>query len=54
MYDKLTQSDIDKMMEEIEHRKLVVRKECLEAVKEARAHGDLSCLLYTSDAADEL
>ena len=42
MYDKLTQSDIDKMMEEIEHRKLVVRKECLEAVKEARAHGDLS------------
>ena len=42
MYDKLTQSDIDKMMEEIEHRKMVVRKECLEAVKEARAHGDLS------------
>ena len=42
MYDKLTQSDIDKMKEEIEHRKLVVRKECLEAVKEARAHGDLS------------
>ena len=42
MYDKLTQSDIDKMMEEIEHRKLVVRRECLEAVKEARAHGDLS------------
>ena len=41
-YDKLTQSDIDKMMEEIEHRKLVVRRECLEAVKEARAHGDLS------------
>ena len=29
-------------MEEIEHRKLVVRRECLEAVKEARAHGDLS------------
>ena len=29
MYDKLTQSDIDKMMEEIEHRKLVVRRECL-------------------------
>ena len=42
MYDKLTQSDIDKMKVEIEHRKLVVRKECLEAVKEARAHGDLS------------
>lgn len=42
MYDKLTQSDIRKMEEEIEHRKLVVRKEALEAVKEARAHGDLS------------
>lgn len=42
MYDKLTQSDIDKMKEEIEYRKLVVRKEALEAVKEARAQGDLS------------
>ncbi|MBQ8591415.1 MAG: transcription elongation factor GreA, partial [Lachnospiraceae bacterium] len=42
MYDKLTQNDIRKMQEEIEHRKLVVRKEALEAVKEARAHGDLS------------
>ena len=31
-----------KMQEEIEYRKLVVRKEALEAVKEARAHGDLS------------
>ncbi len=30
------------MEQEIEHRKLVVRKEALEAVKEARAHGDLS------------
>lgn len=42
MYDNLTKSDIQKMMDEIEHRKLVVRKEALEAVKEARAHGDLS------------
>ena len=42
MYDKLTQKDIEKMMEEIEYRKLVVRKETLEAVKEARAQGDLS------------
>ena len=42
MYDKLTQSDIRKMEEEIEHRKLVVRKQAIEAVKEARAHGDLS------------
>ncbi|MFU0828136.1 MAG: Transcription elongation factor GreA [Lachnoclostridium sp.] len=42
MYDKLTQQDIKKMEEEIEYRKLVVRKEAIEAVKEARAHGDLS------------
>lgn len=42
MYNKLTQADIDKINEEIEHRKLVVRKEALEAVKEARAQGDLS------------
>ena len=33
---------IKKMEEEIEYRKLVVRKEALEAVKEARSHGDLS------------
>lgn len=42
MYDKVTQKDIERMEEEIEHRKLVVRKEALEAVKEARAQGDLS------------
>lgn len=42
MYDKLTENDIKKMQEEIEHRKLVVRKEAIEAVKEARAQGDLS------------
>lgn len=42
MREKLTQNDIEKIKEEIEHRKLVVRPECLEAVKEARAHGDLS------------
>ena len=102
MYDELTEQDIKKMEEEIEYRKLVVRKNALEAVKEARAQGDLSenfeyhaakkdknqnesrirylekmiktakvistdsaedevgmdntvtCLLYTSDAADEL
>ena len=42
MYDKLTENDIKKMEEEIEHRKLVIRKEALEAVKEARAQGDLS------------
>ncbi len=42
MYDELTRQDIEKMREEIEYRKLVVRKEALEAVKEARAHGDMS------------
>ncbi|WP_434310825.1 transcription elongation factor GreA [Hominifimenecus sp. rT4P-3] len=42
MYDELTKSDIEKMKQEIEYRKLVVRKQALEAVKEARAHGDLS------------
>ena len=42
MYDKLTQNDIKKLEEEIEYRKLVVRREAIEAVKEARAQGDLS------------
>ena len=42
MYDKLTESDIRKTEEEIEHRRLVVRPKMLEDVKEARAHGDLS------------
>lgn len=42
MHNELTQKDIDKMKEEIEYRKVTVRKELLEHVKEARAHGDLS------------
>lgn len=42
MYDKLTKSDIKKMEDEIEHRKLIMRKELIEDVKEARSHGDLS------------
>lgn len=42
MYDKLTQKDIAQIEAEIEHRKLVVRKEAIAAVKEAREHGDLS------------
>ena len=42
MRHQLTRHDIDKMKQEIEHRKVVVRKELLEQVKEARAHGDLS------------
>lgn len=42
MFDELTPKDIEKMEAEIEYRKIVVRKEALEDVKEARAHGDLS------------
>lgn len=42
MGERLTESDIDKIKKEIEHRKLVVRREAIEAVKEARAQGDLS------------
>lgn len=42
MREKLTKSDVEKIEKEIEYRKLVVRKEAIEAVKEARAHGDLS------------
>ena len=42
MYDKLTKQDIQKMEEEIEHRKLVLRKSLIEDVKDARAQGDLS------------
>lgn len=42
MYDKLTENDIKKLEEEIEYRKLVVRKNAIAAVKEAREHGDLS------------
>ena len=42
MFDRLTKKDIEKMEQEIERRKLVVRRQALEDVKEARAQGDLS------------
>ena len=42
MGEQLTASDVKKIEEEIEYRKLVVCKEAIEAVKEARSHGDLS------------
>jgi transcription elongation factor GreA len=42
MREKLTQHDIEKIQQEIDYRKLTVRKEAIEAVKEARAQGDLS------------
>lgn len=42
MFNQLTQKDIEAMEAEIEERKVVIRPKMLEAVKEARAHGDLS------------
>ena len=42
MHNQLTENDIRRMQEEIEHRKLVERPKAREAVKEARAQGDLS------------
>ena len=42
MRNQLTESDVKKIEEEIEYRKLVVRKESIDAVKEARSYGDLS------------
>lgn len=42
MREQLTEHDVKKIKEEIDYRKLVVRKEAIEAVKEARAQGDLS------------
>jgi transcription elongation factor GreA len=42
LHDELTEKDIQKMEAEIEHRKLVIRKQALEDVKVARAQGDLS------------
>ena len=42
MYDELTQVDIDKMQEEINHRVRVLRPQLIEEVQTARAFGDLS------------
>ena len=42
MYDELTPVDIQKMQDEIEHRKLVLRPQLIEEVKTARGFGDLS------------
>ena len=48
MREQLTKKDIEKIQEEIDYRKLVVRKEAIEAVKEARAQGDLSENYYAA------
>ncbi|MCM1102685.1 MAG: transcription elongation factor GreA [Clostridium sp.] len=42
MHDELTASDLAKIEAEIEERRLVLRPKLIEAVKEARAQGDLS------------
>lgn len=42
MYDELTQSDIQKMQEEIDYRTRVLRPKLIEDVQTARAFGDLS------------
>lgn len=42
MHNFLTEEAINKLKEEIEHRKVVTRRKINEDLKEARAHGDLS------------
>ncbi len=42
MGERLTKADVKKIQDEINYRKEVVRKQEIEAVKEARAQGDLS------------
>ena len=42
MYDELTEVDIKKMQEEINHRVRVLRPQLIEEVQTARAFGDLS------------
>ena len=42
MYDELTEVDLKKMQEELDHRFKVLRPELIEDVKVARAFGDLS------------
>lgn len=42
MREKLTQHDVEKIQQEIDQRKLVERPKLIDAVKEARSHGDLS------------
>ena len=42
MHNELTRKDIELMRQELEHRRNVLRPQLLEAVKEARAFGDLS------------
>ena len=42
MRNELTKKDIELMRQELEHRRFVLRPQLIQAVKEARAFGDLS------------
>ena len=42
MHNELTRKDIELMRQELEHRRNVLRPQLIQAVKEARAFGDLS------------
>jgi transcription elongation factor GreA len=42
MHNELTRQDIQLMQQELDHRRLELKPQLLEAVKEARAFGDLS------------
>lgn len=42
MHNELTRKDIELMKQELEHRRSVLRPQLIQAVKEARAFGDLS------------
>ena len=42
MHNELTEQDLRMMREELDHRRIVLRPQLLESVKEARAFGDLS------------
>lgn len=42
MHNELTPNDIRLMREELDHRRITLRPQLLDAVKEARAFGDLS------------
>ncbi|MEG0322029.1 MAG: transcription elongation factor GreA, partial [Oscillospiraceae bacterium] len=42
MHNELTKNDLDMMQKELDHRRIEVRPQLLELVKEARAFGDLS------------
>ena len=42
MHNELTRQDLELMRQELDHRRLELRPQLLEAVKEARAFGDLS------------